>query len=153
VSTPTAVTPRRRRPTYVAEAVTVTPVPQAPAPIRGPAQVHALCADLALESREHFVTLLLNARLEPMRRITVSIGTANASLVHPREVFRPAIEHGAVSLVCVHNHPSGDPEPSEEDAAITRRLAEVGELVGIAVLDHIIVARRGCVSLRERGAL
>jgi len=79
-----------------------------------------------------------------------SIGSLNASIVHPREVFLPAILHSAASVVLVHNHPSGDPEPSEEDLTITRRLVEVGELVGIQVLDHVIVAGRGAVSLRAR---
>jgi DNA repair protein RadC len=87
--------------------------------------------------------LLLNARHEVQRRETVSIGSLNASIVHPREVFLPAILQSAASIVLVHNHPSGDPEPSEEDLSITRRLAQVGELVGIAVLDHVIVAARG----------
>jgi len=87
------------------------------------------------------------------QRETVSIGSLNASIVHPREVFLPAILHSAASVVLVHNHPSGDPEPSEEDLSITRRLVQVGELVGIAVLDHVIVAARGSVSLRARQLL
>jgi DNA repair protein RadC len=87
------------------------------------------------------------------RRETVSIGSLNASIVHPREVFLPAIQHSAASLVLVHNHPSGDPEPSEEDLSITRRLIEVGDLVGIGVLDHVIVAARGSVSFRSRRLL
>jgi DNA repair protein RadC len=88
--------------------------------IRGPEDVLAHVADLARERREHFVVLLLNARHEIQGRETVSIGSLNASIVHPREVFRPAILHAAASVVLVHNHPSGDPEPSEEDLGITR---------------------------------
>lgn len=121
--------------------------------IRGPEDVLAQVADLASARREHFVVLLLNARHEMQVRETVSIGSLNASIVHPREVFLPAILHSAASVVLVHNHPSGDPEPSEEDLSITRRLVQVGELVGIGVLDHVIVAARGVVSLRERRAL
>ena len=99
------------------------------------------------------MVLLLNARHEIQCRETVSIGSLNASIVHPREVFLPAILHSAASVVLVHNHPSGDPEPSEEDLSITRRLVQVGELVGIDVLDHVIVAERGVVSLRARQML
>jgi DNA repair protein RadC len=121
--------------------------------IRRPEDVLAQVRDLARARREHFVVLLLNARHELQGRETVSIGSLNASIVHPREVFLPAILHSAAALVLVHNHPSGDPEPSEEDLSITRRLVEVGELVGISVLDHVIVASRGSVSFRSRQLL
>jgi DNA repair protein RadC len=121
--------------------------------IRGPDDVLAQVRDLARARREHFVVLLLNARHELQCRETISIGSLNASIVHPREVFLPAILHSAASVVLVHNHPSGDPEPSEEDLSITRRLVEVGELVGIGVLDHVIVASRGTVSFRTRELL
>lgn len=128
-------------------------VPAHRTPIRGPEDVLPHVRDLTRARREHFVVLLLNARHELDRRETVSIGSLNASIVHPREVFLPAILHSAASLVLVHNHPSGDPEPSEEDLSITRRLLEVGELVGIGVLDHVIVASRGTVSFRARQLL
>ena len=121
--------------------------------IRGPDDVLAQVRDLVRARREHFVALLLNARHELQGRETISIGSLNASIVHPREVFLPAILHSAASVVLVHNHPSGDPEPSEEDLSITRRLVEVGELVGIGVLDHVIVASRGTVSFRTRELL
>jgi DNA repair protein RadC len=127
--------------------------PTCRAPIRGPEDVLPHVRDLPRARREHFVVLLLNARHELERRETVSIGSLNASIVHPREVFLPAILHSAASVVLVHNHPSGDPEPSEEDLSITRRLLEVGELVGIGVLDHVIVAARGTVSFRARQLL
>jgi DNA repair protein RadC len=103
--------------------------------------------------QEQFAVLLLNARHEVTRRALVSQGSLNASIVHPREVFRPAILGSAASVILVHNHPSGDPEPSEEDLSITRRLAQVGELLGIPVLDHVVVGKRGFVSLRARGQL
>lgn len=118
--------------------------------IRGPEDVLGQVRDLVRARKEHFVVLLLNARHEFQSREIVSIGSLNASIVHPREVFLPAILHTAASVVLVHNHPSGDPEPSEEDLSITRRLVEVGQLVGIEVLDHVIVAARGVVSLRAR---
>jgi DNA repair protein RadC len=83
----------------------------------------------------------------------VSIGTLTASLVHPREVFGPAIRARAAALVVVHNHPSGDPEPSPEDCALTERLKDGARLLGVDLLDHVVVARGGYVSFRERGAL
>jgi DNA repair protein RadC len=121
--------------------------------IRGPEDVLAQVRDLPGARKEHFVILILNARHELQCRETVSIGSLNASIVHPREVFQPAILHSAASVVLVHNHPSGDPEPSEEDLSITKRLVQVGELVGIGVLDHVIVASGGVVSLRSRQLL
>ena len=127
--------------------------PAAASAIRGPDDVLVHVRDLARARREHFVVLLLNARHEMQRREVVSIGSLNASIVHPREVFLPAILHSAASVVLVHNHPSGDPEPSEEDLSITRRLVEVGDLVGIGVLDHVVIASRGLVSFRARQLL
>jgi len=127
--------------------------PRSSPAIRGPEDVLGQVRDLARARKEHFVVLLLNARHELQARETVSIGSLNASIVHPREVFQPAILHSAASVVLVHNHPSGDPEPSEEDLSITRRLVQVGDLVGIGVLDHVIVAARGVVSLRARQLL
>jgi len=119
--------------------------------IRGPDDVVAVVGPkLRKETREHFLVLLLNARHEVIGRETVSIGSLNASIVHPREVFKPAVLASAASVILVHNHPSGDPEPSEEDLTITKRLVEAGELLGIQVLDHVIVASRGVVSLRSR---
>ena len=125
-----------------------------PREIRGPEDVVAVVGrKLRRAQREHFLVLLLNARHEVIGRETISIGSLNASIVHPREVFKPAILASAASLVLVHNHPSGDPEPSEEDASISKRLVQVGELIGIGVLDHVIVASRGIVSLRARQML
>ena len=125
-----------------------------PKEIRGPDDVVALVGrKLKKDPREHFLVLLLNARHEVMGVETVSIGSLNASIVHPREVFRPAIINSAASMVLVHSHPSGDPEPSEEDLAITKRLVQCGELLGIQVLDHVIVASRGVVSFRSRQLL
>ena len=125
-----------------------------PKEIRGPDDVVAFVGPkLRKEQREHFLVLLLNARHEALGTETVSIGSLNASIVHPREVFKPAIAQSSASVILVHNHPSGDPEPSEEDLAITKRLVEAGELLGIQVLDHVIVALRGVVSFRSRQLL
>jgi DNA repair protein RadC len=139
---------------YVAELTRRHYRGKTPKPVRGPDDVVALVGrKLRGELREHFVVLLLNARYECTAVETVSIGSLNASIVHPREVFRPAILAASASIVIVHNHPSGDPEPSEEDLGITRRLVQVGELLGIGVLDHLVIAKRGVVSLRERHLL
>ena len=145
---------RPRRPPYrVGEAI-ATPYPgPAAKPIRGPDDVLEACGSMRRHREERFVVLLLNARHELQRKALVSKGSLNASIVHPREVFLPAIRRSAASIILVHNHPSGDPEPSEEDLTITKRLVEVGELVGIAVLDHVIIAKRGVVSFRARQLL
>jgi DNA repair protein RadC len=103
--------------------------------------------------REAFSIILVGARNQILRLLVVSIGTLTASLVHPREVFRPAIRHGAVSLILVHNHPSGDPEPSADDLALTKRLVKAGELLGIEILDHLILAGSQFRSLKNQGAL
>ncbi|MGH0028648.1 MAG: RadC family protein [Myxococcota bacterium] len=103
--------------------------------------------------QECFVALLLDGRHRLLREEWISRGTLTASLVHPREVFRPALRACAAALVLVHNHPSGDPTPSPEDRQVTRRLARAGELLGIQVVDHVVVAERGYASLREEGSL
>ena len=108
---------------------------------------------LRYEKKEHFISLLLDARSRLIREVTVSIGTLTASLVHPREVFMPAIRHSAADIVLLHNHPSGDPEPSPEDIEITRRLAAVGELVGIRIADHVVIGGETYVSFLERGLI
>jgi len=103
--------------------------------------------------RERFCVLLLDGKHRLLRELLVSEGTLNSSLVHPRDVFGPAVREGAGALIVVHNHPSGDPEPSAEDLAITQRLREAGELLGIPLVDHVVVADGGWVSLRERTEL
>jgi DNA repair protein RadC len=101
------------------------------------------------DAREHFVAILLDGRHRPIAYQVVSIGTATASLVHPREVFQPAVGLGACAVIVAHNHPSGDPTPSAEDRDVTRRLAQAGGLLGILLLDSVVVADLGYVSLRE----
>lgn len=100
---------------------------------------------------EQFWLVLLDAKSRVMREVLVSQGTLTNSLVHPREVFRVAIRHAAQGIVLVHNHPSGDPEPSPDDQDLTRRLSAVGELVGVRVLDHVVIGDGGFVSFLERG--
>jgi len=99
---------------------------------------------------EQFRVLNLDAKHRVRQNVVVSVGSLTSSLVHPREVFRLAVRTGAAAVVCVHNHPSGDPEPSQEDLEVTRRLAAAGRTLGIALLDHVVVGREGFVSLRER---
>lgn len=103
--------------------------------------------------KEHFVALYLNAANRLLHEEVVSIGTLTASLVHPREVFSPAVERGAASVIVAHNHPSGDLRPSPEDKETTRRLAGAGRLLGIPLLDHLLVAGAGYLSFREKGLL
>ncbi len=122
--------------------------------IGSPADVHRhFHARLRDAPTEQFHIVLLDSRHRVLRSILTSQGTLTATLVHPREVFRPALREAAAALVLVHNHPSGDPSPSPEDREITRRLARAGMLLGIPVLDHVIVADRGYASLREQGEL
>jgi DNA repair protein RadC len=121
--------------------------------VRGPETVFDLCRDIRAANREHFVGFYLNSRNQVLRREVISIGSLNASIVHPREVYQPAIAVSAASLVLAHNHPSGDPTPSEEDLAITRRLVEAGRIIGIDILDHVVVCRDGYASFKERKLL
>jgi len=121
--------------------------------VRGPEQIFDLTRDIRALNREHFVGFYLNSRHQVLRRDIISIGSLNASIVHPREVYLPAIAISAASLVLAHNHPSGDPTPSEEDLAITRRLHEAGRLLGIELVDHVVVARDAYASFRERRLL
>src|SRR5258708_6261183 len=102
---------------------------------------------------EQFGGGLLDTKHRLLRTTVVSGGTLDASIVHPREVFRAAATAGAAALVLFHNHPSGDPTPSDDDIALTRRLVRAGDLMGLAVLDHVIVAESRFCSLRERGEL
>jgi DNA repair protein RadC len=102
---------------------------------------------------EHFGVLLLDTKNRVLRTTLVSIGTLDASIVHPREVFRAATHAGAAALVLFHNHPSGDPTPSQDDVALTKRIVRAGELMGINVLDHVIVAESRFHSLRESNDL
>jgi DNA repair protein RadC len=104
------------------------------------------------EKKEYFMIICLDTR-NNMIIDEVSVGTLNASLVHPREVFQKAILHNSSHVIIAHNHPSGDPTPSAEDIATTKRLVEAGKILGIAVTDHVIVAPCGFVSLRERGLI
>lgn len=115
-------------------------------PLTGPLDVWRRTADLRGSARECVVAFYLDAAHRVLERQIVSIGTLTESLVHPREVFAPAIERRAAAVVVAHNHPSGDPKPSAEDRAVTRRLTAAGRLLGVPLLDHVVV----CSSRWER---
>lgn len=120
-----------------------------PPAISGPSDVFILAREIRERRREHFLVFYLDARHRVQHAEVISIGTLNASIVHPREVYSPAISRPAASVVLCHNHPSGETTPSDDDVAITRRLVQAGELLGIPVLDHVVVSRTGWASFRE----
>lgn len=122
-------------------------------PIRSPRDACRAAAGIRGADREHFLVLYLNARNVVVHQETVSVGSLNANIVHPREVFRPAIIKSAAAVVLVHNHPSGDVSPSQEDLSLTRRLVEAGRLIGIEVLDHLIVSGQKYLSFRSESYL
>ncbi len=106
---------------------------------------------LAFLRKEHFMTLHLDTKHQIIGEEIVSIGSLNASIVHPREIFKIAVKRSAAAIICSHNHPSGDPTPSSEDIAVTNRLIQAGNILGIDVLDHIVVGDARYVSMRECG--
>jgi len=109
--------------------------------------------NLSREKRELFYVVLLNNKNKKIRDVKISEGSLTASLVHPREVYNPVIRESAAAVIFVHNHPSGDPAPSPEDIEITRRLKEVGEVMGVRVLDHVVIGHERYFSFSDRGLL
>ncbi len=103
------------------------------------------------KNKEHFLVLLLDTRGQLIKFSEISVGSLDSSIVHPREVFKEAISASAASVIFVHNHPSGNPEPSEDDIKLTERLAQAGEIMGIDVLDHIIIGDKNFLSLKSKG--
>jgi DNA repair protein RadC len=151
-----AHTTRRYRLKVASWTVVREPGQPSPRVLSQPSAVAALAVDLAKsvdDDKEHFWLLLLNAQNHLSLIHEVSVGTQSASLVHPREVFGPALREGAASVILVHDHPSGDPTPSREDIRLTRQLVDSGHLLDIRVHDHIIVGSGtwGWVSLADRG--
>lgn len=122
--------------------------------INSPADAATIFMDeMRLLDREHFMILMLNTKHRVIAKKVVSIGHLSASLVHPRELFKDIIKKSSAAVILVHNHPSGDPTPSEEDIKVTSRLCEAGRLLGISVLDHLVVGDQKFVSLREQGIM
>lgn len=118
--------------------------------VYSPLAIAGKCKIFRSAKKEHFYAFLLDTHNRIIGREIVSIGTLNASLIHPRECFRTAIVKTAASVIFVHNHPSGGLEPSQEDITVTKRLVDAGKLLGIAVLDHVIVTTDSYTSFRER---
>ncbi|MBP5286815.1 MAG: DNA repair protein RadC [Elusimicrobiales bacterium] len=116
-----------------------------------PEDIWVQMRDIRDAKKEHFVTFYLDTRNQEIKREIISIGTLNLSLVHPREVFEPAVKNLAAGIIVAHNHPSGCPDPSEEDISSTRRLVQAGKLLGINLIDHIIVCRDTFSSMKEKG--
>ena len=117
------------------------------------AVVKILRASLKDKAKEHFKLVILDSRNKIIAITNVSIGTLNANLAHPREIFKDAITHNAAAVILVHNHPSGDPEPSEDDIKLTKQLKQAGKILGIEVLDHLIITDRKYHSFKEKGLL
>lgn len=108
---------------------------------------------LRYATKEHFIVLLLSTKNHVVAQPTIAVGSLNAAIVHPREVFREAINHSAAAMILIHNHPSGDPKPSREDIDLTKQLVDGGKILDIAVLDHVIIGDGKYVSLKEQGII
>ena len=118
-----------------------------------PKEVWEELKDIRNNKKEHFVIFYLDSRNQEIKREIISIGSLNANLVHPREVFEPAVRSLAAQIILAHNHPSGDPEPSEDDITVTKRLIEAGKIMGIEVIDHIIIVKNGYFSFKEKNLI
>ncbi len=116
-------------------------------PLQSTADILPLLRDIATKRQEHFVVLSLDSERRLIKKRVVFIGTVNAVIAHPREVYAGAIADGASSIIVAHNHPSGDPTPSEQDVAATEQLKAAGKILGIRLVEHLIVARDGWFSL------
>lgn len=128
--------------------------PERRAIIRSPQDVaDLLMPHLRYEHKEYFMALLLSTKNHVLAQPVISVGTLDASLVHPRELFREAITYSAASVILVHNHPSGDPQPSKEDIALSQNLVQAGKVLSISVIDHVIIGDGKYVSLKEKGIL
>jgi len=112
-----------------------------------------MMGELRYQPKEHFIALLLSTKNHVITRAIISVGSLSASIVHPRELFKAAISYSAAAVILVHNHPSGDPAPSQEDITLTRQLVEAGNLLSIAVLDHVIIGDGKYVSFKEHGII
>ncbi len=138
-------------PLYLAVADTYQPRPDRRPILTKPEEVAALCRQLARRKREHLLVLCLDSHSRLLASVTVGIGSLNVARATPRDVFLPAITTNAGGVILVHNHPSGKAEPSDDDILFTRSVVRAGELLGVSVWDHVILARDGHVSLRARG--
>lgn len=110
-----------------------------------------LMNDMRFLHQEHFVVLYLNTKQEVIHKQSIFIGSLNQAIVHPREIFREGVKRTCFAIICVHNHPSGDPTPSKEDIKVTKRLVECGKVMGIELLDHVIIGDNKYISLKNEG--
>jgi DNA repair protein RadC len=124
-----------------------------PAPIAGPADVLAHLVDIRGAVQERVVAIYLDSRNRPLHRETVAIGGLRASVIQPRDIIAPALRLPAAGIILAHNHPSGDTRPSGDDLEVTRQLAAAARLFGIELVDHLVVSRSGCTSIKESGGL
>jgi DNA repair protein RadC len=132
---------------YVSNNLTIRPVVEG---VYSPADVAQKCKNFRKAKKEYFCVFFLDTQNKITGKDVISIGTLNASLIHPRETFRTAILKNCCSVIVAHNHPSGSLEPSDEDIAVTKRLKDAGKLLGIEVLDHVIVTADSYTSLRDK---
>ena len=140
---------------YTLKMIKEDSVPYEAPVIKSPAEVYQAALQLLAlheEPEEHFCIFCLNTKNKIVGVHTISIGSLNASIVHPREVFKAAMLNNAAAIICIHNHPSGDPKPSWEDIETTKRLVEAGEILGIRVLDHVIIGEQ-YLSIKEEGLM
>ena len=129
------------------------PADSAAPPVISPRQAVLQFQGMRSSEREQFAVLYLNTRNQPVGCETVAVGGLNVAALQPRDVFGPGLRLGAAAVILAHNHPSGDPEPSPEDLAVTKQLLEAGRLLGVEVLDHLVIAQARFKSLREAGSL
>ncbi len=121
--------------------------------IRSPKDAYDYLMEMGKLTKEHFRGIYLDVKNKLLHSENIFIGTLSATLIHPREIFQPAIKHSAAGVILAHNHPSGDPEPSEDDLKVTRKIVEASKMLEIDVLDHIIVGDGKFVSLKEKGII
>lgn len=122
--------------------------------IHHPVDVYGQCLPMISDFlKEYFVVLHLNTKNKIIKKDVISIGTLNANIVHPREVFKAALAVSAAHIIVAHNHPSGDPEPSREDIELTKKLIEAGKIIGIDVLDHVIIGDERHYSMKDAGVI
>ncbi len=121
--------------------------------IRSPKDAYEYLADMGKLTKEHFRGLYLDVKNKLLHNENIFIGTLSSTLIHPREIFQPAIKHSAAGIILAHNHPSGDPEPSEDDIKITRKILDASKVLEINILDHIIIGDAEFISLKEKGII
>lgn len=121
--------------------------------ITSPGDAYQLLKDMESLEQEEMRVILLNTRNHVLNIQTVFIGTADSSIVNPRDIFRRALRKNAVNIIVAHNHPTGDTEPSDDDKRVTQQLSRAGDIIGVALLDHLVIGKAGFISLKEQGVM